>query len=312
MKHVITSLLIMSAFFTFAQSKKEADKEAIKAMCGCYEIDFQFAETFSSDREYEFRDNYLAGGLEYAFVVEESEDKIVIQHLLVINDSMIVKHWRQDWLYENQDFYYFDKNATWKYARLPEEAVKGQWTQKVYQVDDGPRYEGSATWVHVDGRHFWENTTDAPLPRREFSKRSDYNVMVRRNRHEIFDGYWVHEQDNQKVIRAENTEDKVIAEEKGENIYAQVDQQKCQPAIDWWQDRKEYWAVVRDVWDQVFASKQTLELNMKVEDKILFQRIFAIGNEFKGDSFHEKKARKAVKEAIQKHLESEGIKLALK
>ena len=27
--------------------------------------------------------------------------------------------------------------------------VRGQWTQKVYQVDDSPRYEGSSTWVHL-------------------------------------------------------------------------------------------------------------------------------------------------------------------
>ena len=47
--------------------------------------------------------------------------------------------------------------------------VKKQWTQKVYQVDDSPRYSGSATWVHVDGKRYWQNKTGAPLPRREYS-----------------------------------------------------------------------------------------------------------------------------------------------
>ncbi len=78
-------------------------------------------------------------------------------------------------------------------------------------------YEGSATWVHVDGKSYWENTTDAPLPRREFSKRSDYNVMTRRNRQEITDYGWVHEQDNDKVLREDS--DKVIAGEKEWNTY---------------------------------------------------------------------------------------------
>ena len=30
---------------------------------------------------------------------------------------------------------------------------------KIFQVDDSPRYEGTASWVHVDGKSYWENTT---------------------------------------------------------------------------------------------------------------------------------------------------------
>lgn len=90
---------------------------------------------------------------------------------------MIIKHWRQDWLYENTDLYSFDKGTSWKYKKLDKKAVKGQWTQKVYQVDDSPRYEGSSTWVHVDGKDYWANVADAPLPRREQTHRNDYNVL---------------------------------------------------------------------------------------------------------------------------------------
>ncbi|HHP7242454.1 MAG TPA: DUF6607 family protein [Cyclobacteriaceae bacterium] len=311
MKRTLFLCALICTLNLSAQDKKAQDKAAIKAMCGCYDIDFQFAETFSSDRDYEFHDNYLAGGLEYAFVVDETEDKIVIQHLLVINDSTIVKHWRQDWIYENTELYAFDKNAAWNYVSLPKDAVRGQWTQKVYQVDDSPRYEGTATWVHFDGRHYWESTADAPLPRREFSKRSDYNVLERRNHHEVFDEYWVHEQDNKKLIRAENVDDKVIASEKGMNVYNKVDKEKCQPAVDWWTKNSDYWAVVRNVWDEVFATQKRLELNMKVEDQILFQRLFALGGKYEGKEFNEKKVKKEIKEAIQKHLATEAIKLAM-
>ena len=46
----IAGLLVL--IFTFssvgnAQNKKEQDKEAIKKMCGCFEVTFNFAETFS-------------------------------------------------------------------------------------------------------------------------------------------------------------------------------------------------------------------------------------------------------------------------
>ena len=109
-----------------------------------------------------------------------------IYYKLALLIPYIVKHWRQDWLFQNTDFYSYNGDNQWKYVTKSKDEVKGQWTQKVYQVDDSPRYEGSATWVHVDGKSYWENTTDAPLPRREYTKRSDYNITVRGNRHEIY------------------------------------------------------------------------------------------------------------------------------
>ena len=104
-----------------------------------------------------------------------------IQHLLVVgppDQQMVIKHWRQDWIYENTNFYMFNGDNQWQFVNKPKSEVKGQWTQKVYQVDDSPRYQGSASWVHVDGKSYWENITSAPLPRREYTKRSDYNVTI--------------------------------------------------------------------------------------------------------------------------------------
>lgn len=309
MKRIALGLIALAMVnIAVAQTKKEQDKAAIKAMCGCYDIDFSFAETFAVAKDYEYHDNYLSGGLEYAFVVEESEDKIVIQHLLVIGDTMIIKHWRQDWLYEHTDIYTYDVDNTWKYTALDADKVAGQWTQKVYQVDDSPRYEGSATWVHVDGRRYWESTADAPLPRREFSKRNDYNVMGRRNRHEITDYGWVHEQDNDKIIREED-QDELLAQEKGWNTYSKVADKKCAVAVDWWSSNEQYWAEVRAVWDEVFASKKTLALNMTVDDKLMFARLFEIGDGYSGKSYKAKKARKEIRAAIQMHLVGD-LKLA--
>ena len=58
---------------------------------------------------------------------------------------MIIKHWRQDWLYENTNLYEFYKDNTWKFNQLKAKDVKGQWTQKVYQVDDSPRWRKPLT-----------------------------------------------------------------------------------------------------------------------------------------------------------------------
>ena len=304
---LIMVMLCLIAQAGIAQKKKQKqDVEAILGMCGCYEINFNFAETFGENKDYQYQDNYVSGGLEWAFPVVKEKDRIVIQHLLVINDSTIVKHWRQDWLYENRDLYVFDQDNTWKFKQLPVSEVKGQWTQKVYQVDDGPRYEGSATWVHADGRHYWESVADAPLPRRERTKRKDYNVMTRRNRHELTDYGWVHEQDNDKVVRG--TSDHRIAREKGWNEYRKVEDDRCAPAVKWWGENNTYWAVVRSVWGEVFATKSTLAINMKVDGQVMFMRLFALGKALK-DETNQALIRSKVREVMRLHLK-EDLELA--
>ncbi|WP_438711501.1 DUF6607 family protein [Aquimarina muelleri] len=277
----ISSLvLLVFVFTTNAQSKKAEDKNAIKKMCGCYEVTFNFAETFrySNDSLYKPSTTKIAKALEWAQLIEEDKNKISIQHLLQVGDPSkphIVKHWRQDWIFQNTDFYMFNGDNSWNYEKKSESEVNGQWTQKVFQVDDSPRYEGSATWVHVDGKSFWENTTDAPLPRREYTQRNDYNITVRRNRHEITKNGWVHDQNNDKVIREEAKEDIILAKEKGYNTYIKVDDSKCKAAADWWKENNEKWALVRNKWEEVYARNFDLKLKAKVDNKALYKYLFS-------------------------------------
>jgi hypothetical protein len=167
----------------------------------------------------------------------------------------------------------FNGDNTWKFVNKPKQKVKGQWTQKVYQVDDSPRYEGSGTWVHIDGKSYWENTTPAPLPRREYTVRSDYNVTMRGNRHEITDYGWVHDQDNDKVLR-DVDEDVIIAKEKGFNTYERVEDSRCQAALDWWNKHQDKWALIRTKWDEVYNRNKDLALEQKVNNKVLYKYLF--------------------------------------
>ena len=146
---------------------------------------------------------------------------------------------------------------------------------KVFQVDDSPRYEGSATWVHVDGKHYWENTTDAPLPR-EYTTRSDYNLTVRNNRHEIVNKGWIHDQYNKKIVRTKDSTDFVLAEEKGVNNYNRVEDEKCKKAIDWWSENQDYWSNVRNIWSEIYSRNTNLELHEKVEGKRIYDVLFGM------------------------------------
>lgn len=286
MKNNMRKVILLSLCMTLAlglvygQTKKEKDIAAIKSMTGCYEVKFNFAETFDyvEDPEYKPSPIKQTGGLEWVQLVEADQNNIVLQHLLVVgpeDDQHVIKHWRQDWSYENRDLFLYDGDNHWVYEAKSKDEVAGQWTQKVFQVDDSPRYEGSASWVHVDGKSYWENTTPAPLPRREYTIRSDYNLTMRTNRHEITEDGWIHDQDNQKILR-ENGQDQIIAEEKGLNTYTKVADERCQAAQEWWAANADMWNNVRDNWASVFAKKQSITLKPKVNNKRLYEHLFAM------------------------------------
>ena len=276
---ILSILCIMLYITNYSQSKKTKDIQSIKSMCGCFEIEFNFAETFvfSEKEDYQKSKTYKTRALEWGQLILDEKNKISIQHLLIVGSKQfpsIVKHWRQDWIYQNTDLYLYDKNDKWSYVSLDKKDVKGQWTQKVFQVDDSPRYEGSASWVHLDGKSYWENTTPAPLPRREFSKRSDYNVTMRGNRHEITSDGWVHDQDNKKIQKEDDSQF-VLAHEKGYSTYTKVPDSECKAAVDWWDKNGTKWKMVRDKWDIIYSSNKDLTLKPTVDDKKLYSYLFS-------------------------------------
>jgi hypothetical protein len=277
----ITLLLvfIITAIVAKAQLKIDQDREAIKSLAGFYKVTFNYAETFSPDDDYKFHERHRSSAKEWAVILEDSPKKIVIQHLLVMRgDSIIIKHWREDWTYEDSLFFAYDKDNAWKKITLTASDVKGKWTQKVYQVDDSPRYQAIGTWVHVDGRHQWQSNTDSPLPRRESTERNDYNVLNRGNNLYLTANGWMFEQDNKKIIRSA-TGDKLLALEKGMEEFVRTDPKSFGYAQEWWKKQAGFWKDTRETWDTVFAENQLLKLVLKVDNKLLYEQLFALGDQ---------------------------------
>ncbi|HET8838251.1 MAG TPA: DUF6607 family protein [Flavobacteriaceae bacterium] len=283
------------------KNQKNVERALIKSMAGCYRVSFQFAETFAPDSDYEYHDRKFSGAKEVVHIIEETEDKISLQHILFISKDMVIKHWRQDWIYENRELLAHVKDHEWKKTKLSAEQAAGTWTQKVYQVDDCPRYEGYGTWVHVDGRHFWECVTDSPLPRREISKRNDYNVLKRHCHIELFEnGDWVLDQDNEKIIRnVETGEDTLLCMEKGIEKFTK---QSYDPstALNWWDEQAAFWAEVRKVWAEIIEDKEVINVP---KDEDLYMAQFELAEQFTGNKFDEEKANTAIKQLLMKHVE---------
>jgi hypothetical protein len=274
---------LLSFIFVHSQTSLKKDRESIMKMCGCFQIEFNFTETFqhSIDKDYKPSDEYYSTAFELAIPIKLDKKSIKIQHLLIVgkdSNRAVIKHWRQDWIYQNQDIYNYYPDNSWVFSKLNQSRVKGQWTQKVFQVDDSPRYQGSSTWVHIDGKSYWENTTNAPLPRREYTKRNDYNLLKRTNRHEITQDGWVHIQDNKKILSDSNNQI-LLSEEKGFSTYKRVDKKKCDIAYDWWVNNESKWSSIRTVWDNVYKKEETINLKKELNGRKLYEYLL-FSNDF--------------------------------
>ena len=199
---------------------------------------------------------------------------ISLQHVLVQGDSGL-KHWRQDWQWEPTSQYDFKGDALWVSRDLTTAESVGAWVQKVTQVDDSPRYQCTAAWVMRGPRPYWECQAWSPLPRREFTQRSDYNVLDRRNRHWITAAGWLHEQDNRKlIVNAEGIRE--VAQEKGMDSYTRVADERCAPARAWWAAHREAWRAVQGVWAHVYGHHPRLQMRPRVEGHLLWERLFEL------------------------------------
>jgi hypothetical protein len=295
---LLAGILSASVGTNFAQSA--LDKKAIEELCGCFEVTFNYAETFTNDS----LNSYKAGKLEnkpvieLSLPIEKTDNKIVIQHILVAGPQ-VIKHWREDWTYENAHHWTYDGDQTW--SKLPtsaSELIKGTWTQKVWEVDDAPRYQGSSKWLENNGKVFWISTTDAPLPRREYTKRDDYNVMERTNAIKINQKGYMHEQDNRKIVR-KNGEDFVLAYEKGYNNYVRVADSKCDAAKKFWTAEKAaFWKDVVNVWEAKMGKATTLTLTKVVDDKLLYEALDEVEKQnLKGEA-----RKKAIEKLMSKYI----------
>jgi len=299
---LLATLLLLGSF-AFAQNKFEQDRNAIKSLAGFYKVTFNYAETFSPNDDYKFHDRHRSSAKEIAILVEDSPKKIVIQHLLVMRgDSMIIKHWREDWTYEDTKILAFDKEDTWKNVTLKPEEVKGKWTQKVFQVDDSPRYQAIGSWVHVDGRSQWLSYSDSPLPRREHTERNDYNVLNRRNFVYLTPTGWMFEQDNKKMVRTPGEKDKMIAQEKGLEEFVKTDPKSFAYSQEWWKKNESFWKDARDIWDNVFASNATVKLAPKVDNKLLYERFFATSAQSVKEKWSSAKNKEEISKIINAYL----------
>ena len=289
----------------------DVDRQAILAMAGEYRVTFDFKETVVLANDYARNKPKESGAYETVIVLADEPDRIVLQHLLVSKEGgHVTKHWRQDWFWQASSRFEFSDDQTWRVRTLPMEATQGAWTQCVYEVSDAPRYCGTGRWNHDAGVSTWtSDRTWRPLPRREYSKRDDYNALDVENRHTIVPGGWTHEQDNTKMQRHADGQSSMLVREFGFNDYIRLDEGEFDfaPAYDYWAKTQDYWARVRAEWDARLAAGQGVYLDTPVDGMPIIKATFEHAqNIIDGESVSDTELR----DVFDRYVKSPGRALA--
>ncbi len=259
----------------------EADRQAILAMAGNYRVGFNFQETLALHDGYELKEPYKARAEEIVRVIEDTGNFISLQHILVVggDEKYPVKHWRQDWIYEPDSLLEYKGHNLWQSRDLAENERRGAWSQSVWQVDDSPRYAGVGKWIHANGNSTWTSGESwRPLPRRDYTKRDDYDVLVAVNRHTITPTGWSHEQDNAKLVLRDG-KSYYLTRELGVNTYDKFDGFATAVADNYWRQTADYWRTVRADWAGIKRQNRSFRIARERDGKALWEHISGLAGD---------------------------------
>jgi Family of unknown function (DUF6607) len=266
----------------------ERDRRAILAMAGDYRVTFDFLEVETFPPQTPRDKPYQSWGTERVYVDADTGKSISLVHILdmrivqddgTMSEPIVTKHWRQTWQYEPAELVEFKGRDRWERRQLSAAESAGAWSQTVYQVDESPRYASVGRWSHSASFSTWlSGDTWRPLPRREWSARKDYQVLLGTNRHTITATGWVQEENNLKtVLTPDRTIDGThpyLAREYGVARYSHIRGYDFAAADAYYQRTRPFWDGVLSTWHQLFVAHPRITLRAPVDQAGLFHKLF--------------------------------------
>jgi len=271
----------------------ERDRRAILAMSGTYRVTFDFLEAAPFAAGAKPVAPYQSWGTEKVYVDRDEPKFISLVHILEmhivqpdgkVGDPMVTKHWRQDWVYEPGEIVEYQGIDRWQRRKLTTAESGGAWVQAVYQVDESPRYASVGRWQHGASFSTWlSGDTWRPLPRREWSVRSDYQLLIGTNRHTVIPTGWFQEENNLKAVltdqRALSAAQPYLAREYGFARYERIRDADFAAADQYYARTKGFWDRVLERRNGIFAKQGVVTLKGPVDKLGLFQPLFARADE---------------------------------
>jgi len=295
-------------------SDLERDRRAILAMAGPYRVSFDFLEIVRFDPGLKPDAPYQSWGTEYVFVGENRADFIALQHVLVMrvvqkdgseSEPIVIRHWRQEWRYQADQLLAYGGANTWTLQPVPAKERAGSWVQSVYQVDDSPRYAARGRWQHSDSNSTWiSDETWRPLPRREWSVRKDYQVLMGTNRHTITPTGWVQEENNLKLALDDGNKPRqtlpYIAREYGVARYERIKDFDFSAGKDYFEKTEPFWVEVRAAWRALGQRDRHFSLQAAVDQGQLFVPFFEYAQKLaEGEIFNRDDARAFIERTLR-------------
>lgn len=294
----------------------ERDRRAILAMQGGYKVNFDFLETVGFSEDYKKDRPYQSWGTEYVYVIEDKPEFISLQHVMVmvfkqedgsVSEPMVMKHWRQDWAYEDESILSYSHGRQWQTGSIAASERKGTWSQTVFQVDDSPRYASYGKWEHNGSFSTWISAkTRRPLPRREYSVRSDYDLLEGYNRHTVTRTGWVQEEENWKLAVDDNgkplAKNPYLAKEEGLARYQSIQNFNFKPGNEYLESTAVVWQSVRDYWDTIQSENSMIKLAKEVDGQPMFMPLFELANIFAKGQMSDDEANKQAVAIVHSYL----------
>lgn len=286
----------------------ERDRQAILGMAGTYKVTFDFEETLALQAGYELQKPYHTEAEELVVVVEDRPEFISLQHLLVLRhegEVHVIKHWRQDWVYESNTAVRYRGDDTWDVGGVTDEARDRAWVQTVYNADDSPRYTTMARWRHDGhGLSTWDGYRAArPVPLRDTPISDKYTLLISEHSLAVSDSGWLHMQRNKKW-NTKAGEGGMLCFELGRNRYTRIPDEGFGKAHEYWKNTAPYWREVRKVWAGVIRDADTITLRERWKGDPMFSHLFGLADEYWGQD-KVSGARPRIREVVQAFLVTE-------
>jgi hypothetical protein len=218
-----------------------------------------------------------------------------------VGEPHVQKHWRQDWRYEPAQVIEHAAGDRWKLREVDRAELRGAWSQTVYQVDESPRYGALGRWAHNPGFSTWiSGETARPLPRREWSARQDYQLLLGTNRHTVMPRGWLQEENNLKQVAAGPLP--FVGREYGVARYERLKDADFAAADAYYATTREYWRLVLDVWDGIWAQQREVVLQANSDQSGAFAGLFELADQWAAGRFTPEAARRAIRAALEEQM----------
>jgi hypothetical protein len=272
----------------------QRDREAILGMTGTFHVSFHFEEVPPALAPgYILRPPFDTEGIEVVMAIENTPKRLSLQHILLIDigegEFFPLKHWRQDWNFEDQHLFEFQGNRIWQHRDIDKQEIRCTWSQAVSQVDDGPRYESYGYWVHNPENSVWTSQlTNRPLPQRELRVRNDYDLLLAVNKHVVDANGWSHEEDNLKWVLSSQS---ALVREIGLNRYDRIDLDAETVAFDYFNRTGAFWSDVRSEWDRLLGKSGSVLVLDRINGVASFDILFPLADELADANPHQRRTQ---------------------